>query len=407
MLAKPAAIKQRESLSHGVRLWRLRSPAALTGVEATWPERRGEINPSGSLASDAGCCRSRRPIAARSEVRLPDAGWSISDLIPLGRFHFVILLLSIVLGTRVNAEGTGYVFISNEDTNNITVLDSKLEYRIIKWIPTAHRPGDLNFRNGGKQLLVACAGDDVIDVIDVATLGVTGHIPTGSNPTALQLSRNGDEFYVPNQERSTVQEINIAEKIISREFATGAEPKGLALSGDGRMLYVTSDVDDLVHVIDLDVGAVMHNIAVGTRPTHILLLPNKNELWVSNELSGQVSIIDRSTNKAVGNLEFLPPGYRQHNVTPAGMTMTENGKTAIVALGRANHVAFVDAVSRRIANYVPVGRWAREVALSPDEKTLYVVNAQSDDLSIVDVESRRAIGAVPVGGSPHSVLVDN
>ena len=91
----------------------------------------------------------------------------------------------------------------------------------------------------------------------------------------------------------------------------------------------------MVHVIDLVAGVVTDNIVVGTRPRRFLLLPNGKELWVSNELSGQVSIIDRTTNQVSATLNFLPPGFRQVDVTPVGMTMTKDGKTAIVSLGRA------------------------------------------------------------------------
>jgi len=136
-------------------------------------------------------------------------------------------------------------------------------------------------------------------------------------------------------------------------------------------------------------------------------LPDGRELWVSNELSGQVSVIDRAANRITATIDFLPPGFRQVDVTPVGMTMTKDGKIAIVALGRANHVAFVDTATRKVEDYVLVGSRAWGVALSPDEKTLYVANGLSDDLSIVDMESRKAIRAVPVGRVPHSVLVDD
>jgi YVTN family beta-propeller protein len=89
------------------------------------------------------------------------------------------------------------------------------------------------------------------------------------------------------------------------------------------------------------------------------------------------------------------------------MTMTKDGKSAIIALGRANHVAFVDPTSKTVQGYVLVGSRAWGVALSPDERTLYVANGLSDDLSIVDMTSRKTIRTVPVGRVPHSVLVDD
>jgi YVTN family beta-propeller protein len=163
----------------------------------------------------------------------------------------------------------------------------------------------------------------------------------------------------------------------------------------------------MVHVVDAEAGVVTDNIIVGTRPRRLLLLPGGKDLWVSNELSGQVSVIDRAAGRVSATLDFLPPGFRQVDVTPVGMTMTRDGKTAIVALGRANHIAFVDTATRKVEAYVLVGSRAWGVALSPDERTLYVANGLSDDLSIVDMESRKAIKAIPVGRVPHSVLVDD
>ena len=85
------------------------------------------------------------------------------------------------------------------------------------------------------------------------------------------------------------------------------------------------------------------------------------------------------------------------------MTLTKDGKTAFVALGSANYVAFVDTATRTIRHYVKVGKGPREIALNTNKSTLYVVNALSNDLSIVDVPNHTVIEAVHVGQSPHSV----
>lgn len=316
-----------------------------------------------------------------------------------------ILGALLFLSVAAHAKGTGYVFVSHERTNNIAVIDPKQDYKIIKWIDTSQRPRDMKFRDHHKQLLVACGDDDVIDVIDVAKLAVVDHIPTGPSPEMFGLSRDETKLYVSNEEGSSVQEISIADKLILREVPTGAEPEGIAVTPDGKTLYVTSEVTDMVHVIDLKAGAVTDNILVGTRPRRFLLLPK--ELWVSNELSGQVSIIDRASNRVIGTINFLPPGFRQVDVTPVGMTMTKDGKLAVVALGRANHVAIVDTATKKVLSYILVGSRAWGVALSGDDKTLYVADGLSDDVNIVDLQSRKSIRSIPVGRVPHTILVDD
>jgi YVTN family beta-propeller protein len=167
------------------------------------------------------------------------------------------------------------VFVSHEKANNVAVVDPKQDYKIVKWIQTSHRPRDMKFHDNHKQLFVACGDDDVIDVIDVATLSVVDHIPTGASPEMFQLSADDSKLYVSNEEGSSVQEINLADKIISREFSTGAEPEGIAVTPDGKTVYVTSEASDLVHVIDTAAGAVTDDIVeravgrrVGDRPGH-------------------------------------------------------------------------------------------------------------------------------------------
>jgi YVTN family beta-propeller protein len=89
------------------------------------------------------------------------------------------------------------------------------------------------------------------------------------------------------------------------------------------------------------------------------------------------------------------------------MTETKDGKVAIIALGHANHVAFVDTATRKVKSYVLVGKRAWGVALSPDESTLYVANGLSDDLTIVDTAKLKAVRTIPVGRVPHTVVVDD
>jgi len=109
----------------------------------------------------------------------------------------------------------------------------------------------------------------------------------------------------------------------------------------------------------------------------------------------------------VGDIHFLPTGFRKEQVTPVDVNMTRDGKTAYVALGRANHVAVVDVASRQILEYILVGKRPWGLALSSDESLLYVANGLSDDLTIIDTKSRRAIKSIPVGLVPYGILVDD
>ncbi|MGZ9809336.1 PQQ-dependent catabolism-associated beta-propeller protein [Pseudoroseicyclus sp. H15] len=303
------------------------------------------------------------------------------------------------------AQGSGDIFVSLERGNEIVVLNS--DYEIIDRIETSRRPRDMHF-NADKTLLYVAAGDDdVIDVIDVATHELVDNIPTGPSPEVFTFSPDGTQIYVSNEEDSTLEYIDLATGTVTNRVPTGAEPEGVINGVNGEVIYVTSEVADMVHVVDRASARVVKNIIVGTRPRRFVTTPDGAELWVSDELSSEVHVIDTETNEIKEVLTFLPPGFRPEDVTPVGMTITEDGSRILISLGRANHVAVVDAATREVEAYILVGSRAWSVALSHDETKAYVANGLSDDITVIDMERLRPVTSIPVGRTPHTIVVDD
>jgi YVTN family beta-propeller protein len=148
-------------------------------------------------------------------------------------------------------------------------------------------------------------------------------------------------------------------------------------------------------------------VVVGTRPRRFAATPDRKELWVTAELSGEVYIIDREKFVVSGKIEFLPPGMRKTDVTPVGLVITRDGKTAYVTLGHAAHVAVVDVPTRKIQGYILVGKRSWGISLSRDETTLFVANGFGDDVTVIDAKTRRAKVSIPVGRIPWGVVIDD
>lgn len=305
-----------------------------------------------------------------------------------------------------SAAGTGLIFVSNEKSHEVVVLDAN--YQIVKRIETSRRPRDMHFNADKTLLYVACGDDDVIDVIDVATLEIVDNIPTGPSPEVFAFSPDETQMFVSNEEDSRLEVIDMESRLSVMDIPTGAEPEGVLVMPDGKTAYVTSEVADMVHVVDVASGAVTKNILVGTRPRRFILTPDGTELWVSCELSSEIYVIDTATNEIKGDsLIFVPPGFREEDVTPVGMAVTQDGSKILLSLGRANHIAIIDAVSREVLQYVLVGQRAWSVDLSSDETLAYVANGLSDDITVVDMASMSAIESIPIGRVPHSVVIDD
>ena len=347
------------------------------------------------------------------------------------------------------ASGTGYLFVSSEKDHAITVLDGE-SYEVVKQIRTAARPRHLRFSPDRRRLYAACGEGNAIDVIDVATLELVDRIGPIEDPEAFDFSPDGETLYISLEDdaqlgildlrayfegREEKPELTVAEvsegdgdddddEEEEREeegeddgnggeiegmstVEVGEEPEGILVSPDGTMVFVTSEVANMVHVVDTATASIRTNIVAGNRPRRFALTSGGNSLWVTNELSGSVSVIDLGTMKVDRTVEFKPKGFRPEDVTPVGITMTGDGRTAFVALGRANHVAVVDVASLEVEDYILVGSRAWNTTLNRDESLLFVANGLSDDISIIDVSERRVIKSVPVGRVPYAVLIDD
>ncbi len=313
--------------------------------------------------------------------------------------------LALALAGGAFAQGTGLIFVSLERGNQVVVLNPDLT--VNTRIDTSRRPRDLHFNKDHTLLYVACGDDDSIDVIDVATLKVVDSIPTGPSPEMFTFSPDESQIFVSNEEDSVMEMIEVASKTVVDRVPTGAEPEGVINSVDGKYIFVTSEVADMVHVVDREKAAVVKNIVVGTRPRRFVVTPDGSELWVSDELSSEVHVIDIATLAVKDDLTFIPPGFRPEDVTPVGMTITKDGSKVLITLGRANHLAIIDAKTRKVLSYVLVGSRAWDVDLSSDEKTAYVTNGLSDDITIVDMASMEPVQSLPVGRTPHSIRVDD
>jgi YVTN family beta-propeller protein len=135
-------------------------------------------------------------------------------------------------------------------------------------------------------------------------------------------------------------------------------------------------------------------------------------LWIAAEMGGVVQIADPATRQITAKIAFAPPGVQPICVMPCGIRFTPDGKKAVVALGRANHIAIVDVATRRVESYVKVGQRPWHLAITPDGARAIVANGLSDDVSIVDLSTKAVVATIrraPGHGAwplrPESMLV--
>src|SRR5262249_7122029 len=115
----------------------------------------------------------------------------------------LVLLAWIVTPLASHGKDTGLIFVSNEKTNNLIVIDPRT-YQVVKDIKVSRRPRDMHFNADHSKLYVACGDDDVIDIVDVGKLEVIGRLATGPSPETFALDEKRRRLYVANEEGSSL-----------------------------------------------------------------------------------------------------------------------------------------------------------------------------------------------------------
>lgn len=295
------------------------------------------------------------------------------------------------------------VYVSSEKDHKVHVMDAA--GKLQSSISVCQRPRDLKPSPDRSRIYVVCGDSNQLGVIDRASGKQIDSLKLGDSPELLDLSPDGKTAYVTIEDESVLAAYDLASKKPLFKVRTGGEPEGVLITPDGKTAYVTSEDANVVHVIDLAARKVVKDIKAGQRPRRFALSPDGKELWVTNELGASVSVIDTGSQSVKATLEFRIAGLRASDITPVGVTMTRDGQTAWVSLGRANQVAEVDMASRQVRRTVLAGKRAWGLALSPDEAVLYVTNGLSDDMTLIDTRQGKAIRTVAVGRVPHTPLV--
>ena len=318
---------------------------------------------------------------------------------------YIVIILCINLIIFTFSSHAKYIFVSNENSDTVVVLE-KQSKKIIKTIETGGRPRDLKFNFDFSKLYVVVSEENHLLEIDTKKLIILDQIKTGDDPEIFDIDYNNNYAAVSNEDDNQLTIINLNnKKIIARINDVGVEPEGVNFSPDGKLIYVTSEGTSSVLIIDAIEKKIVNEILVGNRPRRGLFVNGGTEYWVSNELSGTVGIIDTAKQEIKKTIKFTIKGIREQQITPVDFAYAKKNNLVFVTLGSANHVAVVDTNTHEVKKYILVGSRVWGADITADEKELVVTNGNSDDISIIDLERLVSTSAIPVGKTPHSVRI--
>ena len=292
-------------------------------------------------------------------------------------------------------------YITNERSGDLISIDQEGE--IIHAQHLCNRPRGMVKGLENNLLLIACSDDDKIIEVNIRTQIIERTFDNLAGSMTLAIHRPSSRLFVTNEGKAQATVVDLKSGNTLAELPTGLEPDGIAVTDDGTQIFVASENAGLVHVFDATSYDQKALIVTNLRPRRVAILDSS--LWVSSEMGSRVEIFSTETFDKTGEVVFAPKGFRSEQLTPVDILFDQTGTLAFVALGAANHVAFVDVETLEIVKYILVGRRAWGLGLSPDNKTLIVLNGLSDDFTIIDIESQRPRVTRQAGLIPHAIEV--
>src|SRR5438876_138073 len=148
------------------------------------------------------------------------------------QFAAPLLVAALVLGyARAGAEVR--VFVTNEKSDNVTVIDAATR-KVIQTIPVGKRPRGVAVSPDGRRVYVTNSNSDTLSVIDARSLAVLSTVPAGVDPEGLTPNRAGTALYVVNENELSVTVLDTDSLKITKKIAVGKEPETAVASPDGR-----------------------------------------------------------------------------------------------------------------------------------------------------------------------------
>lgn len=230
--------------------------------------------------------------------------YEITDAKPIGIFTYGLAVLP-----------DGSIRAANRQSGDVSLVTAEGEFQ--DRYPSGPNSYDVVADHAGEAVFVTSRGWSAVSVLDTEDHQVAGAIPVGRDPALMALTPDGDRLWVTNTGDSTVSMID----------ATTFRPLGEGGMSIGDVLDVGDEVGDCDGCI---------------RPVV--------EEWDDQPVRG---IVDRFLPKGVvleeGGEELLVP----HNVflgltgglRPHGVTVTDDGRFALVAFTASDDVFVYDARS--------------------------------------------------------------
>jgi YVTN family beta-propeller protein len=310
---------------------------------------------------------------------------------------FLALIGGVLLSLASFAHAAPFAYITQMDTNRVTVLDTA-NNSVVTTLEVGFTPFGVAVHPSGSHVYVTNMDDNTVSVIETAFNTVVATVPVETSPSGLAVHPNGSRLYVANQLSDSVSVIDTATNLVVGTLSAGERPLGVAVNPAGTRLYVVNNVSFTVSVIDIATPGsetVVATVSVGQRPVGVAVDPTGSRVYVTNAMSGTLSVLDAATNtlSTTVTVGTSPRGVAVH---PTGSHVyVANGGSAIVP----GTVSVVATSNHAVVASPAVANSLYGIGVTPAGGHV-VVASQDGGVFVLDTATNVVSGPVAVPDGP-------
>lgn len=233
--------------------------------------------------------------------------------------------------------------------------------KIIKEVNVGNHPAHLVFTNDGKYAVVTNNEDNNITVIDMKNFSVVKTIPTGKGPHGFRISNDSQFAYIANMGENSVSVINLTTLKEVKKIQVGKTPVTTGITSDGKTLVVTLNKENALAIIDLPSGKIV-KVKVGEGPAQVYIQSDNKFAYVANQgteknPSHTLSKVDLQSKQVVATIET---GNGSH-----GVVTSPDQKFTYVTNMFDNTVSVIDNSKNKVVKTIPVGKTPNGISIMP------------------------------------------
>ncbi len=323
-----------------------------------------------------------------------------------------VVVLGAVLTLPLTAQ-TGRVVIvqTNSAGDTVQLIDPTTD-KIVAEIPDAEVIHGVAAAPDGSRLYLSNESTDTLDIVDTKTLRIGKKIPlTPGRPNNVAIRKDGRRVYVAIQ--GAEGGVDVIDTVSEERVKFIRVLRGVHntfITPDSKHVVAGSTGGNVASVIDTETDSPVWSIHFegGVRPLCFETNPDGStkRMFVQVTNLHGFAIVDWAQRKEVGRITLpdLPPAQRNNDGiqgSPAhGILIAPDGKT-LWSTSKFNGAVYAYSMpDLRYLGEVKVGKVPDWLTFTPDSKKLYVANAHDNTVSVIDVAARKEITKLKVGQVP-------